>query len=790
MLAYYRYRGDTSQVLQCSEQFKNMYLTYRAFVEAANCLLFQASAYNWSEDEMEDTPDIKERLYKTAVKYLGDGKHFEYAVELLREMRAMWQKLADANPKSRIAQNLDAKTQGAQALEEAYIEKAKTRGKLLDQYFFVDFSGHCDMFSKLVEDKKFIVRGSESERLLNFVAKLQTRFPDARIIHQHTAEREGQCIYVHACDPVKVSESFAKSHGLPYTETVVPPGMPLDSTSYYRTTGVNVFLYSRPFLRGQALSPQDKFSNLWICQSYLVTKERFPSISRWCEIVKVVDVEKSPLQNAKDSVAAKTVELLRVMQKAKERPDNTKPLSMVLSGIVDAAVSGGIKHYFNSFLTKEYILTHLDDKRQIEKLIYALLRQKEVIADGLDLHRRVASEPMKLFHAKLEDFYAKWSIEITRVCEDATMYLRQSSRPYDARNEQHSSSSFVSSTGEEQASAIRAIIDEVEHMDDDAESQIKVGQVVHSTGESPTPARGDWLDCSDSSHGAKHARQHRHTRPSQSPAARLPPFLSAEVGGSQASEASGASRSSNSSTCSDTKSNQSSEEDSAERRSKLGSPVVVQDETTTQATTPEEQVAALTKRLEEVRASYQRKFARREERILKRMAEEQKRLHDDLQQMQSEVDVIRTTTGEIRPVLRTIDNPELVKPIKERVKQCMAAIEQLQDHLTQMEEQAEYAKGNLRPHYAAPGSHAKRKQSPAPLALPSVSLTPPSGLTTSPLPLSLPLSLPLPATPPPPPPPLSPLPRTPSRSPSPQPAVHSLGAADEQHPRILQPPIL
>eukprot|EP01105_Mastigella_eilhardi_P025931 TRINITY_DN7239_c0_g1_i1.p1 TRINITY_DN7239_c0_g1~~TRINITY_DN7239_c0_g1_i1.p1 ORF type:complete len:1016 (-),score=292.79 TRINITY_DN7239_c0_g1_i1:96-3143(-) len=469
MLTYFQRTRQMPQLLAKCEQLKAIHVAYHAFVEAAYCLLFQAALYQWSEIE---TPSgfthvqLKERLYKTAVKYLGDGKHFELGVELLREMRGQWQQIAQragsvgcAKP-SALLLNLTAKIQGAQALEEAFVKKAQMRGNLCEQYFFVDFSGKVDPRAQTLQDKQFVVRGTESEKLPHLVNRLQGRFPDARIINQITAEREGQCIYVHGCEPVKLTEGFAKQHGLPCSTVLFPTDMPLECKTYYQSTKVNVFVYSRPFVKGQPLSEQDKFSNLWICQYYLVTKDVFPHISRWSEIVKIVEVAKPPLQNARDSLEAKNIELLKVIEKVKQNPSNTNSLSMTLSGVVDAAVSGGVKHYTNSFLSKEYMASHLHEKRALEKFIFALHRQREVIAQGLELHKKVVPERMQSFHAKLEDFYAKWNNDMGQVCDEASIFLLQQTVPgARAANDNRLS---MCSTGDEQSSSLRAMLEQYE----------------------------------------------------------------------------------------------------------------------------------------------------------------------------------------------------------------------------------------------------------------------------------------------------------------------------------------
>eukprot|EP01105_Mastigella_eilhardi_P023425 TRINITY_DN589_c0_g2_i1.p1 TRINITY_DN589_c0_g2~~TRINITY_DN589_c0_g2_i1.p1 ORF type:complete len:1014 (-),score=247.83 TRINITY_DN589_c0_g2_i1:45-2645(-) len=430
MMDYYGYMRDKAQYRGCLRRLMDMHILYRNFVEAANCALQQATLYHWhsSDSDLTKSSD-KENCIKMARNLFDQGKYWERCLDLSAELREHWKKQAKVHIQSpETSAKIFAKINGSKPLEERYARCIKTQERIFEQYFFVEFSGECDAFGKYVQNKKFVVRGDEAERVLPFVDRLQSRFPKATIIHTNNTT-PGQCIYVRACDPVKPCESFCAEHDIPYIAPVTSCTFP-QSKQYYEISNSNIFLYSRPFIRGDA-SENDQFRKLWICNLYLVTKCPFPSITRWAEVVTVVEVEKCPVENARDAVEAKNTDLQTIIEKVRNNANaqNTSALSMTLSGVVDAVVAGGIKHYMDAFLTREYILANSQHEHTIMRLIDGLRQQRNILSVGLAVHKQVVSDKMASFHEKLETCYDNWSTDINKVCAEAEHVLSTRGSP-------------------------------------------------------------------------------------------------------------------------------------------------------------------------------------------------------------------------------------------------------------------------------------------------------------------------------------------------------------------------
>ncbi|KAH3742760.1 DOCK family protein [Pelomyxa schiedti] len=462
---YFKYTNNVQKYTEKLDNLYKMYATLKAHIEAGLCLLEKSKLYTW-EDRLE-TPgggpeqNIKEQILRSAMTHFGEGKYWEWALEHMEVLRVQLSKglpsskasegkegdpptraSSVVSPKSPLPSllvkvsnihfsgnaatlKLEAKLAGLMTLKETYSKYLQTHDRLFEQYFFVDFTGKCDFFGKNVENKKFIARGDEGERILTFVKKLQLRFDKAKIIYTHTAEREGECIYVHACDPVILTPALANTLDLPYHPPHIPEDAPPKSRAFYNQLNLKVFVYTKPFMKdvvpGTPLSEEEKFSKLWISQTYLVTGQSFPGLTRRQEIIKEKEILKCPLENACDTLKAKTRDIQRKAENAnlKPTPQSINSLSMSISGVVDAAVSGGVKHYMSAFLSREFIENNPSQQLLVVKLMKHLHSQKHAIFDAIQVHRKLIPPEMAVLHAKHERCFEQWKQSLEEKCDNA-----------------------------------------------------------------------------------------------------------------------------------------------------------------------------------------------------------------------------------------------------------------------------------------------------------------------------------------------------------------------------------
>ena len=86
-------------------------------------------------------------------------------------------------------------------------------------------------------------------------------------------------------------------------------------------------------------------------------------------VLRPLQVELDPLAIAIETVSSKTAEVRTLTALHLEnRSLNINPLSMLLSGLIDAAVGGGIKNYRIVFFNPEYSASHPGDQERVQQL--------------------------------------------------------------------------------------------------------------------------------------------------------------------------------------------------------------------------------------------------------------------------------------------------------------------------------------------------------------------------------------------------------------------------------------
>lgn len=82
-----------------------------------------------------------------------------------------------------------------------------------------------------------------------------------------------------------------------------------------------------------------------------------------------LQVELDPLAIAIETVSSKISEVRTLTTLHKENASlNINPLSMLLSGLIDAAVGGGIKNYRMVFFNTDYISSNRQDGERVQYL--------------------------------------------------------------------------------------------------------------------------------------------------------------------------------------------------------------------------------------------------------------------------------------------------------------------------------------------------------------------------------------------------------------------------------------
>ena len=111
----------------------------------------------------------------------------------------------------------------------------------------------------------------------------------------------------------------------------------------------------------------------------------------------------SPIQNAINTMREKNNELqVLIGQHAKDPSLNINPLTMVLNGVIDAAVMGGTDKYRQAFFNDTFKSADPGNPGKVEELQQLMITQIKILEGGLLVHGRYCSPEQKPMQNKLE----------------------------------------------------------------------------------------------------------------------------------------------------------------------------------------------------------------------------------------------------------------------------------------------------------------------------------------------------------------------------------------------------
>uniref|UniRef100_A0A3Q3DTZ1 Dedicator of cytokinesis 4b n=1 Tax=Hippocampus comes TaxID=109280 RepID=A0A3Q3DTZ1_HIPCM len=329
----------------------------------------------------------KEFLHLTIVQNFDRGKCWENGIILCRELADQYESYYDYRNLSKM-----------RMMEASLYDKIMDQQRLEPEFFRVGFYGKKFPFF-LRQNKEFVCRGHDYERLEAFQQRMLNEFPHA-IAMQHVNQPD-QTIYqadaqlqIYAVTPIPESQDVLQRDGVPD-----------NIKSFYKFNHIWRFRYDRPFHKGTKDKENEfKLQSLWVERTTLTLVQSLPGISRWFEVDKRELVEVSPLENAIEVIENKNLQLRTLIAQCQSRQmQNVNPLTMCLNGVVDAAVNGGLARYQEAFFVKDYVMNHPEDGEKIGRLRELMFEQAHILEYGLAVHEKVVPQDMRPLHKKLVD---------------------------------------------------------------------------------------------------------------------------------------------------------------------------------------------------------------------------------------------------------------------------------------------------------------------------------------------------------------------------------------------------
>uniref|UniRef100_A0A803YI45 Dedicator of cytokinesis 2 n=1 Tax=Meleagris gallopavo TaxID=9103 RepID=A0A803YI45_MELGA len=349
LLNFYKEIDRQAMYIRYLYKLKDLHISYENYTEGAYTLLLHARLLKVSPS-LQTQRQLKEALYNQIVNYFDQGKMWEEAIHICKEL----------------AEQYESEIFDYEMLSEILV-KAKFYEKILKvlrpspDYFAVGYYGQG--FPTFLRNKVFIYRGKEYERREDFEMRLLSPFPNAEKLQTTSppgpdiTESPGQYIQCFTVQPVEESRIRLRDRSIP--EQI---------TNFYKANHVQKFSYSRPFKKGPK-DPDNEFANMWIERTTFVTAYPLPGILRWFAVTSTTTTTISPLENAIETMMRTNEKILSEINRHQNDPSlPINPLSMLLNGIVDPAVMGGFAKYETAFFQEPYLGEHPEDRGNIERL--------------------------------------------------------------------------------------------------------------------------------------------------------------------------------------------------------------------------------------------------------------------------------------------------------------------------------------------------------------------------------------------------------------------------------------
>ncbi|XP_078053338.1 dedicator of cytokinesis protein myoblast city isoform X1 [Augochlora pura] len=423
LLEFYSDINRKEMYIRYVNKLCELHLECDNYTEAAYSLKLHSQLLAWSDQPLppllrshryllcQTHRELKEALYNDMIDYFDKGKMWECALGVCKELVAQYEEETfDYLQLSMLLRRM-AK------FYDAIVKQLRPE----PEYFRVAYYGRGH--PAFLQNKVFIYRGREYERLSDFCSRTLNQLPNAEPMNKlgpptsEILESNHQYVQINRVDPL-MDEKRHRLSGKPITAEAV--------LRYHRVNDVQRFRFSRPAPKKDILLimansgdkeretvANNEFASLWLERTVLVTSYPLPGILRCFPVTSSETYLVSPLRNAIETMEA-TNSMLRdlIIAHKAEHSLPLNPLSMKLNGILDPAVMGGIDNYEKAFLNPEYRSSHPEENSDLLKLEGLIADQIPLLSVGLQLHKMRAPPELTPFHQRLEHCFTSMRSQV------------------------------------------------------------------------------------------------------------------------------------------------------------------------------------------------------------------------------------------------------------------------------------------------------------------------------------------------------------------------------------------
>lgn len=285
LLQFYSEVNRKEMYIRYVNKLCDLHMEFENYPEAAFTLKLHSNLLQWNDTQLspllrssrfshcQTHRHLKEELSKEIIRFFGEGKMWECALEECKELAHQYEfEVFDFMSLSRLH------TQMSEFYSKILIEMRHEA-----EYFRVTFYGFG--FPELLRKKTFIYRGKEYEQLQSFSSRILNQHPRAEIMQtlekpsDNIISSAGQYIQINKVEPI-VCEKNRELQGRNIPQSIL---------KYYRFNDIDEFKFSRPFRDSSknwmSSTDPDNVGNLWLERTVMRTLYSLPGILKWFPVV-------------------------------------------------------------------------------------------------------------------------------------------------------------------------------------------------------------------------------------------------------------------------------------------------------------------------------------------------------------------------------------------------------------------------------------------------------------------------------------------------------------------------
>jgi len=417
LLRYYKRNNRVDISIRAVHKLTDILVKSQQFTEAGFALKIHAEALKWKDTVLPAMTDSengevavprfpkqtesarKEELYTRIINHFASGDTWENAVPVAQDLATHYmEETFEYEKLSKLHSNM------AELYRKIVQEKRRE-----PQYFKVGYYGQ--KMPPEFKNKQYIYRGWKTEHISMFCNRISNQFPNAALIMHDKDPTEKMMndtedTYIMICKVEPVPDAEKLRIRFKGRADKIPPEL----RAFADYNEVSTFMYKRQFRKGAKTA--NEFETLWVINFTLVTEEAMPAVLGRGLVKDCRRTEISPIENAIIAMSDKNMDLMKLIT---EKQQNTgmslNPLSLILSGVIDAAVMGGTDKYREAFFTPKYLEENPDNHHLVVDLQKLISKTVTICEGGLMVHKMHCpanlQEKQKLLESQLETMKAK-----------------------------------------------------------------------------------------------------------------------------------------------------------------------------------------------------------------------------------------------------------------------------------------------------------------------------------------------------------------------------------------------